>query len=60
MTEDDDDVDVNVIRDCGWSVDKVRFPFSPIGKTPNLFLFLKVLKLLKFQSFRFSFKCLCG
>ena len=26
-------MDVNVIRDCGWSVDKVRFPFSPIGKS---------------------------
>lgn len=42
MNEDDDDVDVNVIRDCGWSVDKVRFPFGPIGKSPNLFLLLKV------------------
>lgn len=26
-------MDVNEIRDCGWSVDKVRYPFSPIGKS---------------------------
>lgn len=31
--QDDDDVDVNEIRDCGWSVDKVRYFFSFIGKS---------------------------
>lgn len=47
--EDDDDVDLDVIRDCGWSVDKMRFPFSPIGKSPNLFLLLKAFKVLSFS-----------